>query len=119
MLVGAMLGAGAGAVLRYWLSTLRRGAFPWPTIIANALGTALLGGALAAVDADALGPVGMAIVGAGIAGGLTTFSSLAVDALALWRDSRAAATAYLGVTWVLGLVAGVAGWSAVGAVLTM
>ncbi|NTV40175.1 MAG: fluoride efflux transporter CrcB [Demequinaceae bacterium] len=110
--VAACLGCGLGAVLRYWLSTWRRPHhLPWPTLLANVLGTALLGAAAALSDADHLSAAGALIVGGGVAGGLTTFSTLAVDGLVLWRSSRARALAYLLATGVTGVVAGLIGWA--------
>jgi len=107
----ATLGCGLGAVLRFWLSTWRRPHhLPWPTVIANVLGTALLGAAASLSDSGHLSAAGSFIVGAGIAGGLTTFSTLAVDAVVLWRTSRSRATMYVATTGVAGVLAGMAGW---------
>ncbi len=107
----ATLGCGLGSVLRFWLSTWRRPHhLPWPTLLANVLGTALLGAAAALSDSGHLSAAGLFIVGAGVAGGLTTFSTLAVDAVVLWRASRSRATMYLATTGVAGALAGIAGW---------
>jgi len=107
----AAAGCGVGAVLRYWLSTHRRPHhMPWPTLIANVLGTALLGAAGALLDSGHLSASGAFIVGGGVAGGLTTFSTLAVDAVVQWRISRTRAVAYLVTTGVAGVVAGIIGW---------
>lgn len=107
----ATLGCGFGAVLRFWLSTWRRPHHvPWPTVLANVLGTALLGAAVFLSDSGHLSAAGSFIVGGGVAGGLTTFSTLAVDAIVLWRSSRLRAVMYLATTGVTGIVAGIAGW---------
>ena len=107
----AVLGCGLGAMLRYWLSTWRRRHhWPWPTFVANVLGTALLGAAGALVESDTLSASAAFIVGGGVAGGLTTFSTLAVDSLVLWRMSRARAVKYLVITGVGGFAAGALGW---------
>ena len=88
----ATLGCGFGAVLRFWLNTWRRPHhLPWPTVLANVLGTGLLGAAAFLSDAGQLSAAGAFIVGGGVAGGLTTFSTLAVDAAVLWRSSRSRA----------------------------
>ncbi len=111
----AVVGCGVGSVARFWLSTLRRPHHvPWPTLVANVLGTALLGAAAGLVDRDALSSGGAFVVGAGIAGGLTTFSTLAVDAVVLWRVARSRAAWYLGATLVAGTIAGVLGYAAAG-----
>lgn len=103
--VAAVLGVGLGACVRYALGWLDRAkTFPWPTILANALGSALLGAVLALSDAGSLSPAATFALGTGVAGGLSTFSSLAVDALVLWRDGRrAAAAGYLAGTLAIGL----------------
>lgn len=107
----AALGCGFGAVLRVWLSTWRRPHhLPWPTVLANVLGTGLLGAATFLSDSGQLSAAGAFIVGGGVAGGLTTFSTLAVDAVVLWRSSRSRAVFYLATTGISGIVAGAAGW---------
>lgn len=107
----AMAGCGVGAVARFWLSTLRRPHHvPWPTVIANVLGTALLGASAALLEGEHLSSGAAFVVGAGVAGGFTTFSTLAVDAIVIWRESKARALAYLAVTLVAGVGAGIVGW---------
>ncbi|MDN4478249.1 CrcB family protein [Demequina sp. SYSU T00039] len=111
--LAATLGVGVGACVRFSLGWLDRPkTFPWPTILANLLGSALLGAVLALSDGGALSPGATFALGTGVAGGLSTFSSLAVDALVLWRDGRrTAATAYLAGTLVLGLASAAAGFA--------
>ncbi|WP_430868510.1 fluoride efflux transporter FluC [Demequina aurantiaca] len=109
----AALACGAGAVVRFLLTRINgTWKLPWPTLIANAAGSLVLGAiaqvALNEPDANTL----MLIVGGGFAGGLTTFSSLAVDAVVLWRSGRPAyAGGYLGVTFVVGLAGAALGWA--------
>lgn len=107
----ATLACGLGSLVRHLVSMLdRSGAFPWPTIASNTVGSAAVGALAGAVSSGA-GQTWMLVVGAGFAGGLTTFSSLAVDAVVLWREERrAATTAYLVATAGLGLAAAAAGW---------
>jgi len=111
--VAAALACGIGATIRYSLSRLRSiWVLPWPTLIANVAGSVLLGAiaqeALTAANPDML----MLVVGGGFAGGLTTFSSLAVDAVVLWHeDKRPAATAYVLTTFGAGLASASAGWA--------
>ncbi len=117
--VAALLGCGLGAMVRYslgWLDRSKR--FPWPTIVANILGATLLGGVAAAASAGSLGTAAAFALGTGVAGGLSTFSSLAVDALVLWKDSRrGAASGYLLLTLTLGIAAAGAGYGVVTAAL--
>jgi len=107
---GAIVGCGIGASVRYLLGRIDHPwSFPWPTVVANALGSVLLGGAAHLVKVD--GAWIALVVGTGVAGGLTTFSSLAVDALVLWRDGRRAhAVEYLALTLAVGIAGAAAGW---------
>lgn len=110
-LVLAALGCGLGAMARFALGTLRREHhLPWPTLLANVLGTVLLGATAALVDADRVSGAAAIVVGGGVAGGLTTFSTLAVDAVVLWKRSPKLALGYLVTTGALGVIAGWIGW---------
>jgi len=117
MFVAAALGCGCGAVIRFALGTLRREHhLPWPTFLANVLGTLLLGAAAALLDNGTLSATAAFVVGGGLAGGLTTFSTLAVDAVVMWRASRGKAVLYVAVTGIVGAVAGGLGWAIASAV---
>jgi CrcB protein len=85
---------------------------PWPVVLVNLVGCALLGALLGrGVDSRV-----RLLVGAGFCGGLTTFSTFAVDAAGLMRDSRAeVAATYLALSVVLGLGAFLAGRRLAGA----
>lgn len=108
----AAIGCGLGSVLRFWLATWRRPHhWPWPTLLANVLGTALLGAAAFLNDAGNLSTGASLVIGGGVAGGLTTFSTLAVDTIVLWRSSRLRAVTYLAVTGLTGVAAGIVGWA--------
>ncbi len=110
--VAAALGTGFGAVLRFALSSLRREHhLPWPTLVVNMLGSALLGAAGALLDNGMLSSAEAFVVGGGVAGGLTTFSTLSVDAVVWWRTSRRNAVLYLAITGVAGVGAGALGWA--------
>lgn len=112
------LACGLAATARYALSlAAAHGTFPWPTIAVNTAGSALLAGALAAHASGALGDDALVVLGVGLAGGLTTFSTLAVDAVRLasarrWREFLL----YLTATAVLGLAASWCAWSALSAI---
>ncbi|WP_062317614.1 FluC/FEX family fluoride channel [Demequina maris] len=111
----AILGCGLGACVRFSLGWLdRRRTFPWPTILANVLGAALLGAVVAAGDDALLSPGWAFALGTGVAGGLSTFSSLAVDIVVMLKDRRHHATAqYVLATCVLGMGAAGAGFAVV------
>lgn len=99
VVLGVGLGAGLGAQLRYGAELLharqrqRRGlgrpTFPWATLAVNVLGSALLGCVAALVGRGVLDPGWATVLGAGLAGGLTTFSTFSLDVVQLWRDHRA------------------------------
>ena len=96
--LGVGLGAGLGAQLRYAAERLharsrtRRGlaapTFPWATLAVNVAGSALLGGVAALVVQGVLTPTWQTLLGTGVAGGLTTFSTLSFDIVQLSRERR-------------------------------
>ena len=84
-------GGAIGALLRHWVSLqLASERFPWPTLTVNVLGS--FGFALA-VFAGA-GESTLRLVGTGICGAFTTFSSFSVQTVQLYeRGDRALAVA--------------------------
>jgi CrcB protein len=98
------LGAGAGSALRYYLGRRLDGAWHRGTLAANTLASLLLGVCVGwTLDGPAL-----ALAGAGFCGGLSTYSSLAVQARDLGPLRGAA---YAGVTIALGLAACAVGFA--------
>ena len=95
------LGAAVGAPLRFlvggWLDSPGP-ALPWGTLTVNTAGSFVLG--LASVLA--LGPEAAALIGVGFCGGLTTYSTFAVQTVGLGRRRGAA---YAALTVGLALVA--------------
>ena len=108
----AALACGLGATVRYGIAHLDpEPRFPWTTVASNAIGSAALGAMAAALEAGAGASVGL-IVGGGFAGGLTTFSTLAVDAVVLLNERRVSAFWwYLAGTVSVGAVCAFAGFS--------
>ncbi|MFC5720282.1 CrcB family protein [Streptomyces gamaensis] len=110
------LGGGLGAAARYGAGLLwptADGAFPWTTFFVNAVGCALIGVLLAAIDALGAHRLLRPFLGTGVLGGFTTFSTYAVDIQRLAGEGRTAlAFAYLAGTLVTALVAV---WAAAGA----
>lgn len=80
-------GGAAGATVRYALVRLVPGRFPWGVLIANVLGSFLLGLLVVGVDDD----LGL-LAGVGFCGALTTFSTFALDTLLLAREGRPTAS---------------------------
>ncbi|QNE04912.1 fluoride efflux transporter CrcB [Croceicoccus marinus] len=116
------LGGGTGAVLRYQLGRLvthlspaQALAFPWATLTANALGSAAMGvliAWLARHDASAAGggEPWRLLLGVGLLGGFTTFSSFSMETVLLWQRGEAGlALIYIIASLVLGLAGLVAG----------
>jgi CrcB protein len=88
---------------------------PVSTVVVNVLGSALLGLVAGLAARGAVPPLALAGLGAGVAGGLTTFSTFALDVVTLARTRGAgAATAYVTVSVVLGVLAAVTAYRAAG-----
>ncbi|MDZ5619961.1 fluoride efflux transporter FluC [Nocardioides bizhenqiangii] len=97
------LGASVGAPLRFWLGRRLDGALPWGTLAVNVAASLVLGLCVGwSVDGAAL-----ALVGAGFCGGMSTYSSFAVQT----RDlGRGRGTTYAVLTLGLGLGAAALGY---------
>ncbi|CEA08614.1 Putative fluoride ion transporter CrcB [Arthrobacter saudimassiliensis] len=130
--VAVAAGGMLGALARFGLDTLllrRAGTRPWAalpvgTLLVNVAGSALIGAALqqgiggadqgaayALLQGGGLSAPAYAAVTAGLAGGLTTFSSWAVASVLLWNgDRRLAAVLNLALNVVLGAAACAGGW---------
>ncbi|WP_194765279.1 fluoride efflux transporter FluC [Microbacterium sp. UFMG61] len=86
LFVGAGLAGGVGAVLRYLVdlgvakAVGRR--FPWGILIVNLSGSFALGMVTAALPSEAF------LLGAGLLGGYTTFSTAMLDTVLLWHDGE-------------------------------
>ena len=96
VVLGVALAAGVGSQLRHATErAFSRGRpqdaaarFPWSTVTVNLVGSALLGAVAALVQRGDLDPAWGTVLGAGVAGGLTTFSTLSLDVVRLWRERR-------------------------------
>ena len=92
-LIGAIaLGGAAGTVLRAAIAQAlptRMGAFPWATLVVNVSGSLIIGLVIAlAVERAAPQRYLRPLVGTGFCGGLTTFSTFAVETDSLLRAGR-------------------------------
>ena len=118
------VGAGLGAQLRHAAEQLERRArarrgdagpgFPWATFAVNALGSGGLGVLVGLHSAGVVGPTWFALGGAGVCGGLTTFSTLALDVVRLVRARSSLVAGYVAAQVVTGLGLFVAGLALVG-----
>lgn len=114
LLIG--LGGAAGTLLRYGLSLLLADqtlATGWPlgTLAANVAGSLLLGVVMElAHGAELLGTDLRLVLGVGVMGGFTTYSSFNLETLRLAQEGHAwRAAAYVAATVVVCLLAGLAG----------
>ncbi|GGH42076.1 putative fluoride ion transporter CrcB [Microbacterium album] len=82
------LAGGAGAGLRWIadavLSRVLPGGFPWAILLVNVTGSLALG----VLTGASLDHVWLAVLGTGLLGGYTTFSTVAVDSELLAREGR-------------------------------
>jgi CrcB protein len=104
------LGGMAGASARYGVSrlvTVPADGFPWVTLTVNVTGAFAIGLLVAVLTARRSQSLLLrALLGTGVLGGYTTFSTLSVEADVLVKDGRAGiAAAYVAVTLVAGLAA--------------
>ena len=97
------LGAAVGAPLRHVLTQALDGRFPSGLLLVNVLGSGLFG----VFAALSLGDDAWALLGVGLCGAFTSFSSFAVQSVE--RPARLAAT-YVVATTVLSVGACTLGW---------
>jgi CrcB protein len=105
-------GGAAGASLRWLVLTVTDpGSFPWPVLVLNVAGSLLVGVLLAEQRARPdERPWLHDSVALGFCGGLTTFSTFAVEVVELVRDDRAAAgAAYVALSVAGAIVAAAIG----------
>lgn len=104
LFIGAALAGGVGAVLRYvvdlGVARLAGRRFPWGILLVNLSGSFALGIVTTALPDAAF------LLGAGLLGGYTTFSTAMLDTVALWRDGKRPASVFNAVGMLLlGLLA--------------
>jgi fluoride exporter len=92
-IVVIFVGAGFGALLRWWLGLTLNAVFPTippGTLAANLIGAFVIGAAIAFFDASALAPEWRLLVVTGFCGGLTTFSTFSAELITLLRERELA-----------------------------
>ena len=104
----ASLAGGVGAAMRYaadvGVKRFLPDRFPWGIVLVNITGSFALGMVTASIPDLAF------IIGAGLLGGYTTFSTAMLDTLALWKDgARPASALHLLGTFAAAVIAAVAG----------
>lgn len=113
--IAIALAGGAGTALRHgvnvgmvrWLGP----SFPWPTLTVNIVGSLLLGVVMElAGDREIAGVQAKLVLGTGLLGGFTTYSSFNLETLRLFEQGAyGRASIYLGATLIVCLLAGAAG----------
>jgi len=117
VLLAVALGGVLGAEARYGLGVALphgAGAWPWSTLVVNASGCLLIGVLMVLItERGRVHPLIRPLLGVGVLGGYTTFSSYVVDAIALTDAGRIGpALGYLAITPVLAVLAVAAGIAA-------
>lgn len=106
--VGAIMRFQLGRAMTHWLGVKAATAFPWATLTANVLGSmamGLLAGWLAR-HGSAQGEQWRLLLGVGLLGGFTTFSSFSLEMMLLVeRGQPGLAASYVGVSVLAGLAA--------------
>lgn len=108
VLLAVAVGGALGAVLRQLtsVSLAGRGRIPWGVLVVNVVGSFVAGLALAAP----LDPTVQLIIVSGVCGGLTTFSTFAVETIQLVSEGKhRAAAASVALNLVFGLAAALVG----------
>lgn len=114
-----MAGGGAGAGLRYGVGLAATRVFglgfPWGTLICNVVGSLAMGLLVGAMAHGLLGDGRQAndmrlLLGVGLLGGFTTFSTFSMDTVALWqRGETMAAGGYVVASMAIALAGFVVG----------
>ena len=117
IIVGLLMAGGCGALLRYEveLGVRRRlgPAFPFGTLLINVSGSFALGLLVGLAEHSGVRPAVVTVLGTGLLGAYTTFSTFTFDTVGLTeRGKTGAAAANLGASLVLGLAAAALGLAA-------
>ena len=103
------VGGGGGAVLRFVVDGLIKARvrthIPVGTMVINLVGCLVLGVLAGLAQRGSLEADALAVLGTGVLGGYTTFSTASLEAALLLRDGRRGAAALSGLGTVFGGVA--------------
>jgi fluoride exporter len=104
VLAGGMIGAPARYLVDRAIQARHDSVFPWGTLVVNMAGCAVIGFLLGAQRHLGLPPTAFGLLGTGLCGGLTTFSTFSYETLRLLEDG---AVGEAGLNVIGSLVAGV------------
>jgi CrcB protein len=109
--VGGAVGTGARYVLSGWVLSRLGGSFPYGTLAVNVTGSFLLGALMHVSLASGLvSPALRAVLGIGLMGGFTTYSTFNYETLEYLREGAwLLGVANVGVTVISCLIAGTLG----------
>ena len=113
-IISVMIGGAVGSGLRYLVAValpVHHDAFPWPTFLVNLLGSFVLGVLSGlALRSDILSRTTLLLVGTGLCGGFTTFSTFSMESVGLLQAGHAGnAAMYMAGSLVGGLGAAALG----------
>lgn len=113
--VAAVVTGGLASVVRFLvtLAFAQRRGLPWAVLVVNVVGSAIGGAVLGLSESAAIGVDTRLIVLGGLAGGLTTFSTLSVETMQLARAGhRLAAVLSVAANLLFGIAAATLGYLA-------
>lgn len=100
LILGTAIAGGAGSALRFFLDTAVRSRlgsrFPWGTSVINLTGSLALG-IITGLGTTVLPALWVTVIGTGLIGGYTTFSTASVEAVRLALENRYRAAAAHGL----------------------
>lgn len=121
LLLGLAVAGGVGAMLRLFVDGVVRSRFggrlPWGTITINVTGSFLLGALTGLAQAGPLPEAWEAVLGTGLLGGYTTFSTASVETVRLLEERRVLAAVLNGAGMLVAAVAAAVGGYALGVAL--
>ncbi|TXJ76261.1 fluoride efflux transporter CrcB [Streptomyces lavendulae] len=103
VVAGAVVGAPARYLTDRAVQSRHDSVFPWGTFVVNVVGSLILGLVTGAVAAGAAGPRLLLLLGTGLCGALTTYSTFSYETL---RLTEAGSGLYASVNVVAGVAAG-------------
>ncbi|MGH8862128.1 MAG: fluoride efflux transporter FluC [Jatrophihabitantaceae bacterium] len=108
--VGAAVGAPARYLTDRAIQSRHETVFPWGTLVVNVVASLVLG--ILTGASSALAPAAAALLGTGLCGALSTFSTFGYETLHLVRErSGFYAAANVAIAVVAGIGAAAAGWA--------
>ncbi|MFH7334587.1 fluoride efflux transporter CrcB [Streptomyces sp. KHY 26] len=105
VVAGAVVGAPARYLTDRTVQARHDSVFPWGTFVVNVAGSLILGLVTGAVATGAAGPRAQLLLGTGLCGALSTYSTFSYETL---RLTEAGAGLYAAVNVVAGVAAGLA-----------